>query len=162
MRNKFGKLLLYMLVISQEVKDVCGCPSVLSLTWEDPIKLGYLKQKPNLFYWLTPPVVRVWCLIVNAQIIWRGREWCSHYLRRMSVKVTASRSATIAKAKSLVSVKLLSQPNIQFLKFFLLNRWTTICYPFHNFVRWVIIVYSPIRVWSSLEEVVVSLPSKVS
>jgi hypothetical protein len=59
----------------------------------------------------------------------------------MSVKVIASRSETIAKVKSLVSVKLLSQPNIQFLKFFLLNRWTTIYYPFHNFVRWVTIVY---------------------
>jgi hypothetical protein len=48
------------------------------------------------------------------------------------VKVIASRSATIAKVKSLVSVKLLSQPNIQFLKFFLLNHWTAICSPFHN------------------------------
>jgi hypothetical protein len=43
-------------------------------------------------------------------------------------------------------VKLLSQRNIQFLKFFLLNHWTTICYLFHNFVRGVIIVCSPIRV----------------
>jgi hypothetical protein len=34
----------------------------------------------------------------------------------------------------------------KFLKFFLLNYWTTICYPFHSFVRWVTIVYSPIRV----------------
>jgi hypothetical protein len=64
--------------------------------------------------------------------------------KRMSVKVIASHSATIAKVKALVSLKLLSQPNIQFLKF-LLNRWTTICYPFHNFVRWVIIVCSPIK-----------------
>jgi transposase InsO family protein len=40
------------------------------------------------------------------------------------VIVIASRSVTIAKVKSLVSVKLLSQRNIQFLKFFLLNRWT--------------------------------------
>jgi hypothetical protein len=62
------------------------------------------------------------------------------------VKVIASRSVTIAKAKSLVSVKLLLLPNIQFLIFFVLNRWTTICYLFHNFVRWVIIVCSPIRV----------------
>jgi hypothetical protein len=46
------------------------------------------------------------------------------------VKVIASRSATIAKIKSLVSVKLLSQRNIQFLKFFLLNHWITICYLF--------------------------------
>jgi hypothetical protein len=61
-------------------------------------------------------------LIVDAQIISREREGRSHPLRRMSVKVIASRSATIAKFKSLVSVKLLSQPNIQFLKFFLLNR----------------------------------------
>jgi hypothetical protein len=43
-------------------------------------------------------------------------------------------------------VKLLSQRNIQFLKLFLLNRWTTIYYPFHNFVRGVTIVCSPIRV----------------
>jgi hypothetical protein len=50
------------------------------------------------------------------------------------------------KVKSLVSVKLLSQRNIQFLKFFLFNHWTIICYPFHNFVRWVTIVCSPIRV----------------
>jgi hypothetical protein len=41
----------------------------------------------------------------------------------------------IAKAKSLVSVKLLSQPSIQFLKFFLLNHWTIIYYLFLNFVR---------------------------
>jgi hypothetical protein len=36
--------------------------------------------------------------------------------------------------------------NIQSLKFFLLNHWTIICYLFHNFVRLVTIVYSPIRV----------------
>jgi hypothetical protein len=62
------------------------------------------------------------------------------------VKVITSRSAIIAKVKSLVSVKLLSQHNIQFLKFFLLNHWTTICYLFHNFVRGVTIVCSLIRV----------------
>jgi hypothetical protein len=55
------------------------------------------------------------------------------------VKVIALRSATIDKVKSLVLVKLLSQWNIQFQNF-LLNRWTTNCYPFHNFVRWVTIV----------------------
>jgi hypothetical protein len=53
---------------------------------------------------------------------------------------------TIVKVKSLVSVKLLSQLNIQFLKFFLLNCWTIIYCLFHNFVRWVIIVCSSIRV----------------
>jgi hypothetical protein len=53
---------------------------------------------------------------------------------------------SIAKFKSLVSVKLLSQRNIQFLKFFLLDRWTIIYYPFHKFVRCVTIVCSPIRV----------------
>jgi hypothetical protein len=42
--------------------------------------------------------------------------------------------------------KLLSQRNIQFLKFFLLNRWTIIYYLFYNFVRGVTIVCSPIRV----------------
>jgi hypothetical protein len=31
-------------------------------------------------------------------------------------------------------------------KFFLLNSWIIIYYPFHNFVRGVIPVYSPIRV----------------
>jgi hypothetical protein len=87
---------------------VYGCPSVLSLCWEDPIKLGYLKQKPNLFCRLTPSVVQVGCLIVDAQIIWWGREGCSHPLRRTSVKVIASRSVIIAKVKSSVSVKLLS------------------------------------------------------
>jgi hypothetical protein len=51
-----------------------------------------------------------------------GGEGCSHSLRRMSVKVIASRSTTIAMVKSLVSIKLLSEPNIQFLKFFLSNR----------------------------------------
>jgi hypothetical protein len=76
---------------------VYGCPSVFSLTWEDPIKLGYLKQKPNLFCRLTPPVVQVRFLIMDAQIIWQGREECSHTLRRTSVKVIASRSMTIAK-----------------------------------------------------------------
>jgi hypothetical protein len=50
-----------------------------------------------------------------------------------------------SQVKSLVSAKLLSQQNIQFLKF-LLNYWTIIYYPFHNFVRWVTIVCSPIRV----------------
>jgi hypothetical protein len=35
---------------------------------------------------------------------------------------------------------------IQFLKFLLLNHCTTICYLFHSFVRWVIIVCSSIRV----------------
>jgi hypothetical protein len=58
----------------------------------------------------------------------------------------SSRSVTIAKVKSLVSVKLLSQPNIQFLKFLLSNLWTIICYPFHNFVRCVTIICSPIKV----------------
>jgi hypothetical protein len=62
------------------------------------------------------------------------------------VKVIASHSAAIARVKSLVSVKLLSQRNIQFLMFFLLNHWTTICYLFHNFVRGVTIVCSVIRV----------------
>jgi hypothetical protein len=42
--------------------------------------------------------------------------------------------------------KLLLLPNIQFLKFFLLSRWTIICCPFHSFVRRAIIVCSPIRV----------------
>jgi hypothetical protein len=92
----------------------------------------------------------------DAQII------CSHPLRRTSVKVIASRSATIAKAKSLVSVKLLLLPNIQFLKLFLLNRWTIICCSFHSFVRWVTIICSSIRVRPSLGEVMVPLPSKVS
>jgi hypothetical protein len=41
---------------------------------------------------------------------------------KKSVKVIASCSVIIAKAKSLVSVKLLLLPNIKFLKFFLLNR----------------------------------------
>jgi hypothetical protein len=48
---------------------VYGCPSVLSLTEKDPIKLGYLKQKPNLFCRLTPSVIQVGCLILDAQII---------------------------------------------------------------------------------------------
>jgi hypothetical protein len=90
------------------------------------------------------------------------REGCSHPLRRMIVKVTASRSMTIAKAKSLVSVKLQSQSSIQFLKFFLFNHWATIWYPFYSFMRWVIIVCSLIRVWPSLGEVIVPLHLKVS
>jgi hypothetical protein len=40
----------------------------------------------------------------------------------------------IAKGKFLAMVKLLSQLNILFLNFFLLNCWTAICCPFHNFV----------------------------
>jgi hypothetical protein len=48
---------------------------------------------------------------------------------------SGSRSATIVEDKSLVLIKLLSQPNIQFLKFFLSNYWTIICYPFLKFVR---------------------------
>jgi hypothetical protein len=54
---------------------------------------------------------------------------------KMIVKVTSSRLATIANAKPLVLVKLLSKMNIQFLKFFLLNHWTTIYYPYHYFMR---------------------------
>jgi hypothetical protein len=50
-----------------------------------------------------------------------------------------------SKAKFLGLVKLLSQLNILFLKFFLLNCWTIIGYPFHGFVRWVTIIFSPIR-----------------
>jgi hypothetical protein len=78
------------------------------------------------------------------------------------MKVIASRSVTIANVKYLVLVKLLSQPNIQFLKFFLLNHWTTIYYPFHNFVGCVTIIYSSIRMLSSLGEVMIHLPLKVS
>jgi hypothetical protein len=60
------KLLLYMLGhITRSQRLMCGCPSAPSLTWEDPIKLGYLKQKTNLFCRLTPPVVQVECLIVD-------------------------------------------------------------------------------------------------
>jgi hypothetical protein len=40
---------------------VCGCPSVLLLTWNDPIKLGYLKTKTNLFCKLTSLVEQVGC-----------------------------------------------------------------------------------------------------
>jgi hypothetical protein len=42
--------------------------------------------------------------------------------------------------------KLLSQSIIQFPMFIWLNIWTTICCPFHNFVRWVTIVCSPMKV----------------
>jgi hypothetical protein len=52
----------------------------------------------------------------------------------------------VAKARLLAMVKLLSQSNILFLKFFLLDHWTTICCTYHNFVRWAIIVSSLIRV----------------
>jgi hypothetical protein len=38
----------------------------------------------------------------------------------------------------------------------------SICYLFHNFVRWVTIACSPIRVWPSLGEMMVPLPLKVS
>jgi hypothetical protein len=51
-----------------------------------------------------------------------------------------------SQGKVLGHGKLLSLPNIIFLKFFLLNLSTTICCPFHNFVRWATIVCSPIRV----------------
>jgi hypothetical protein len=98
MRNKLEKLLFYMLSdITRGQRLVYVCPSVLSLTWGDSIKFEYLKQKSNLFYRFTPPVVQVRFLIMDAQIIWQGREECSHTLRRTSVKVIASRSATIAK-----------------------------------------------------------------
>jgi hypothetical protein len=147
--------------ITRDQRLVYGCPSASLLNWVDPTKLGYLKQKSNLFCRLTPPVVQVGCSIVDAQIIWLGREGYSHPLRRTSVKVMTSHLATIAKAKSLVSVKLLLLPSIQFLKF-LLNHWTTIYCPFYSFVRWVTIICSPIRVWPSLGEVMVPLPSNVS
>jgi hypothetical protein len=48
-----------------------------------------------------------------------GERRMLYLLRRMIVKVIASRLATIAKDKSLGLVKLLSQLNIQFLKFLL-------------------------------------------
>jgi hypothetical protein len=75
-----------------------------------------------------------------------GEKGYSHPFRKMIVKVIASCSTTIAKVKSLVSVRLLLQSNIQFLNFFLLNHWNTICYLFHNFMRWVTIACSLIRV----------------
>jgi hypothetical protein len=59
---------------------------------------------------------------VDALITCLGREGCSHCLRRLIVQVIASHLAIIAKVKSLGSVKLLSQPNIQSLKFFSLNH----------------------------------------
>jgi hypothetical protein len=77
------------------------------------------------------------------------------------VKVIVSYSVIIDKAKSLGSIKFLSQPSIQFLKFFLLNCWAIICYLYHSFVRWVIIICSPIRVRPSLEDMTVPLPLKV-
>jgi hypothetical protein len=157
------KLLLSMLGhTTRDQRLVCGCQSALLLTWEDPTKLGYLKQKPNLFCRLASPVVQVVCSIVDTQIIWPEREGCSHHLRRMSVKMIASRSATIAKAKFFVSVKLLLLPNIQFLKFFLLSRWTTIYCLFPHFVRRVTIICSPMRVWLSLGGVMIPLYLKVS
>jgi hypothetical protein len=67
-----------------------------------------------------------------------------------------------SQGQALVSVKFLSQPNVQFLKFFLLNRWTIICYLYCSFVRWVTIICAPIKVRPSLGEVVVPLPLKVS
>jgi hypothetical protein len=51
------------------------------------------------------------------------------------MKVIASHLMTIAKVKSLVLVNLLSQPNIKFLNFFLLNHLITIYYLFLNFLR---------------------------
>jgi hypothetical protein len=52
----------------------------------------------------------------------------------------------MVEERLLVLVKLLSQSIIQFSMFIWLNLWTTICCPFHNFVRWVTIVCSPMRV----------------
>jgi hypothetical protein len=60
-------------------------------------------------------------------------------LRKMT-QVIASHMETIAKAKFLTMLKLLSQLNILSLKFFLLNPWTIICCPCHNSVRWDTIV----------------------
>jgi hypothetical protein len=57
-----------------------------------------------------------------------------------------SHSTTIVKAKFFVSVKLPLQPNIQFLNFFLLSRWTIIYCLFHSFMGRAIIVCSPLRV----------------
>jgi hypothetical protein len=59
----------------------------------------------------------------------------------MIVQAITSRLVIITKAKSLDLVKLLSQPNIQSLKF-LFYHWNTICYPFHSFVRWVRILFT--------------------
>jgi hypothetical protein len=39
----------------------------------------------------------------------------------------------------------------QFPMYYLWIRWDTICYLFHNFVRWVTIFSLRIRVWKSLE-----------
>jgi hypothetical protein len=47
----------------------------------------------------------------------------------------ASHLEIIVKVKFLTMAKLLSQLNILFLKFFLLNHWTIIYYLFHNFMK---------------------------
>jgi hypothetical protein len=96
--------------ITRGERFVCGCSSALLLIWKDPIKLGYLKIKPNLFYRLTPLVEQCGCLIVDALIIWSGREGYSRHLRRIIVQVIVSHLVIIAMAKSLVSVKHYKKP----------------------------------------------------
>jgi hypothetical protein len=64
-----------------------------------------------------------------------GEKRMFTFFRRTTHQVIASHLEIIAKAKFLDMVKLLSQPNTLFLKFFLLNLWTITCYLFHNFVR---------------------------
>jgi hypothetical protein len=76
-----------------------------------------IKGKASSSKSLFPNLSKHTCLMAKE-----SKMKASHPLRRMIVKVTVSRSVTIAKSKSLVSVKVLSQPSIQFLKFFLLNH----------------------------------------
>jgi hypothetical protein len=58
--------------------------------------------------------------------------------------------------------KIVSQSIIQFLMFIWLNLWTTICCPFHNFVRCVTIACSPMRVSPFLEGAMTPLPLRVN
>jgi hypothetical protein len=75
-----------------------------------------------------------------------GRKRYSHPLRRMIAQVTQSHLVIIVKKRYLDMVKLLSLLIILFLRFCLLNHWTTTYCLSHNFVRWTTIVCSLTKV----------------
>jgi hypothetical protein len=70
MRNKLGKIIALHVGPHHKRSKTCVWVSKCLVTnLRGPNQLGYLKQKPKLFCRLTPHVVQVGCLIVDAQII---------------------------------------------------------------------------------------------
>jgi hypothetical protein len=70
MRNKLRKIITLHVGSNHKRSKTCVCvPKYLVTNLKGFDQAWYLKQKPNLFYRLTPPVVQVGCLIMYTQII---------------------------------------------------------------------------------------------